>query len=96
MYKHLLGGKIRFFRHILMLKQPNFFILFLNMDLYVLQSMLFHLKLKLMSIKTVCCRPKTFPDPYFYLRKLQYTKISLIYETFERIITVNLILTNQI
>ena len=29
-----------------MLKQPIFFILFLNMDLYVLPSMLFHLQLK--------------------------------------------------
>ena len=44
------------------------------MDLYVLPSMLFHLQLKLMSIKTVCCRPKTFPDPTFYLRKLLNTK----------------------
>ena len=81
MYQHLLGGKIRFFRHILMLKQPNFFILFLNMDLYVLPSMLFHLKLKLMSIKTLCCRPKTFPDPY--LLPPQITKYKIFMFIFE-------------
>ena len=62
------------------------------MDLYVLPSTLFHLQLKLMSIKTVCCRPKTFPDPYFYLRaNYNIQNFLLIFETFERRETVNFI-----